>query len=344
MPADPLVLPLPLVFSGQVDQAGAITSVPAFKLVVAGKAPAQPQLTLKLQADTLNLAALLPAAAKPPAAKPASTRNAGARLFDDDKRVLPALPALDARLDLTIARLQLPGKPGASRQFGLSTLSALHAVLRLHEGKVELKPLAFEFAGGQVDASASLQLAAGAVPTVKLQARAQGFALDQAMAPAGQHGLSGGRSDMRLALAASGTSPHQLARSLAGDVRLQVGPLRLAGDLKGFGGDLATRLVRAVNPFYKQDKGSTVQCAALRLPVKGGRIAVNRTVAAQSDELDIVAAGAIDLGAETVDLAIHPSIKRGGHAGRGARCAVDRRCGGHRRPVADRRAPARGTA
>ena len=66
-----------------------------------------------------------------------------------------------------------------------------------------------------------------------------------------------------------------------------------------------------VNPFYKQDKGSAVQCVALRLSIQDGHIAVDWTIAAQSDKLDVVAAGAIDLGAQTVDLASHPSIQQG---------------------------------
>ena len=66
--------------------------------------------------------------------------------------------------------------------------------------------------------------------------------------------MSGGRSELRIDLSASGASAHQLASSLSGDVRLSVGPAHLGGDLAGLGGDVVTRLVQAVNPFQKRNR------------------------------------------------------------------------------------------
>ena len=47
------------------------------------------------------------------------------------------------------------------------------------------------------------------------------------------------------------------------------------------------------------------------LPVKQGVVIVDRSMAVESDKLNVVVAGKIDLGAETIDLAIRPTIKEG---------------------------------
>jgi hypothetical protein len=72
-----------------------------------------------------------------------------------------------------------------------------------------------------------------------------------------------------------------------------------------------SELVQAVNPFYKDDKGSNVECAVARLPVQRGVITVDRSIATESDKLNVVASGSIDLGAETINMAIRPTIKEG---------------------------------
>jgi uncharacterized protein involved in outer membrane biogenesis len=303
-----LPLPLPLRFSGRLEQDGSHSVLPAFKLEVGGQAVAgkaqfdasgkRPRLELAARADAFDLGALWPTPAKPTAGA-ARPPRAG-RLFGDERLPLPALPALDASVDLVVAKLGLPGKP---------PLSAVHAALTLADGQITLQPLAFALGSASVDAAATLRLPAGGVPVLSLHLRSGGITLQEWLALTGaSRAVSGGRTELRLDLAASGASPHQLARSLDGELRLEVGRARLSGDL---GGDLFTRILDSVNPFYRQDHGSSVICAAARLPIRQGAIVVDRSIAVESEKINVVVAGNIDLGAETVDLAIRPAIKEG---------------------------------
>ena len=74
-------MPLPLQFSGRIEQTSAAIALPAFKLTLAGQAVAgqrryeagddkaarRPRLTGAINADVLDLGALIPKTAAPPA-------------------------------------------------------------------------------------------------------------------------------------------------------------------------------------------------------------------------------------------------------------------------------------
>jgi uncharacterized protein involved in outer membrane biogenesis len=306
-----LPLPLPLQLSGRLEQDGARSVLPAFRLNVAGQTldgradfdagAKRPRLKLTAKAAAIDLGALLPSSPKPPAAatKPAPK----GRLFSEDPLPLTELPALDADVDLAVAKLQLPGK---------ATLSELRAALALSDGRVVLQPLAFRIGSGSVDGAATLRLPGRGEPAVSARIKSDGVTLEELAAMAGKAGgLSGGRTEMHLDLTAAGASPRQLARSLSGELRFKAGSTRLSGNLSGLAGDLLTKLVDTVNPFHQQDKGSNVECAAARLPVNRGAIVIDRSIAVESDKLNVVASGSVDLGTETVDIAIRPTIKEG---------------------------------
>ena len=306
-----LPLPLPLQLSGRLEQDGARSVLPAFKLTVAGQTldgavdfdarAKRPRLKVTAKAAAIDLGALLPSLPKASAAttKPASKGS----LFSDEPLPLTELPALDANVDLVVAKLQVPGKPA---------LSALHAALALTDGRIVLQPLNFHMGSGSVDGAATLRLPAGGAPVLSLRARSDGITLEELLAVAGRAGgLSGGRTDIELDMTATGASPRQLARALNGELRFKAGRMRLSGNLSGLGGDVLSELVQAVNPFYKDDKGSNVECAVARLPVQRGVITVDRSIATESDKLNVVVSGSIDLGAETIEMAIRPTIKEG---------------------------------
>jgi uncharacterized protein involved in outer membrane biogenesis len=300
-----LRLPLPLRFSGHHEQDGARSLLPAFRLTAAGQTLGgngmfdargqRPRLELALQADAFDLDPLLPARAGA-VAKPAP----GGRVFSDQLLQIPQLPVVDARIDLKAGKLRLPGMPPTS---------AVHATLTVSEAKVALQPLAFRLGSGSVDAIVAMQVRSGRVPEVSARLRSSGITLQEWLALTGDaRRVSGGRTELAIDLQASGRSAHELAQSLNGELRLEVGPMQASGDL---GGDVLTRIVDAVNPFYKHDKVSRVSCAAMRLPVRRGMIVVDRSIAVESEKLNVVVAGKIDLGAESLDLAIRPTIKEG---------------------------------
>ncbi|MDH4050298.1 MAG: AsmA family protein [Rubrivivax sp.] len=302
-----LPLPLPLRFSGRLEQNGARSVLPAFKLALAGQDFAghadldtggkRTRLQLALKAGAVDLGALRPPAPPAAAGKPAPA----GRVFSDDPWPLTALPALDAHIDVEAGQLQWPGQ---------GTLSALHATLALSDGQAVLQPLAFRIGSGGVEGAATLRLRAGGVPALSLRVRSEGITLEELSALYGAGGgISGGRTELQADLTGNGASPRQLARSLTGELRFKAGPLHTTGGVGAPGGALLAKLIQAINPSFSQAHGSNVSCAAARLPVKQGTVAVDRSIALESDQLNVVAAGTIDLGAETLDLAFRPTFK-----------------------------------
>jgi uncharacterized protein involved in outer membrane biogenesis len=306
-----LPLPLPLQLSGRLEQDGARSVLPSFKLTAAGQMldgkadfearARRPRLKVTAKAAAIDLGALFPSLLTAHVGTTAPAPKG--RLFSDDPLPLTTLPALDANLDLVVAKLELPGKPA---------LSALRAALALNDGRVVVQPLNFRAGSGSVDGAATLRLPTGGAPVLSLRARSAGVTLEEVLAMAGKAGgLSGGRTNVELDLTATGASPRQLAGSLDGELRFKADRMRLSSNLSGLGGNLLIQLVDAVNPFYKQDKGSNLECVAARLTVKRGAIVVDRSIAVESDKLNIVASGSIDLGAETIEMAIRPTVKEG---------------------------------
>jgi uncharacterized protein involved in outer membrane biogenesis len=224
-----LPLPLPLQLWGRLEQDGARSVLPSFKVTAAGQTldgaadfdarAKRPRLKVTAKAAAIDLGALLPSLPKASAAttKPASN----GRLFTDEPLPLTELPALDANVDLVVAKLRLPDKPA---------LSTLHAALALTDGRIVLQPLNFHVGSGSVDGAATLRLPAGGAPVLSLRARSEGVTLEELFAVAGKAGgLSGGRTDIEIDMTATGASPRQLARTLKGRPPAAVGQSQWAG-------------------------------------------------------------------------------------------------------------------
>lgn len=309
-----LHLPMPLAFRGRIEQDHARSTVPAFTLI-AGKneisgrvafdaSAARPQLDLAARAKEFDLGDFLPPPASPAARTDQS--SAGGRLFSESPLELPKPPAFDARIDLAAAKLQLPGRPA---------LSGFHATLLFSNTLFKLQPLQFELGGGRLFGAATLRLPDDGVPAIGVHGHSDGIPLEDLRKLIGTKNdapiFNGGRTEIRVDLETAGRTPRALARHLNGELLVRSEHMRLSDKLGRFDGDVFTRLAEAVNPLHKREKGSNVSCAVARLPVRDGVVAVDRSIALEGDRLNIVAAGTVDLGEETIDMAIHPAIKEG---------------------------------
>ena len=67
----------------------------------------------------------------------------------------------------------------------------------------------------------------------------------------------------------------------------------------------------AINPLYKNSKQTVLECAVAYLPVNNGVVNIQNSVVFETDRLDTVLSGSVDLRTEALNLAISPKEKSG---------------------------------
>ena len=288
--------------------------------------PVKPsQFALSLKAKDLDLSALPSFASAAPSAKVAPTAspaNAAAKalnavtasnpaatsartaehLFSDTPLPLQYLPNGNGSFDVEIAQLVLPSKV---------VLKKVLMLARLSPQRIDIPKAAFELGNGQFDGSARISNTQG-LPNWAFKGKASGFTLEQLLASTDSKGkVSGGDMRAALNLTSSGKSPHQIASSLNGQSQITIGSARLASSFMNQGGDVFITLFDAINPMRKKSNETTLECAVAYLPVKNGVVTVRDSVGIETDRLNIVLAGSVNLNSEQINLAVYPKEKSG---------------------------------
>ena len=66
-----------------------------------------------------------------------------------------------------------------------------------------------------------------------------------------------------------------------------------------------------MNPLRKKSKETVLECAVAYLPINNGEINIANTVGAETDRLNVVMSGSLNLKSEAVNLTIDPQEKSG---------------------------------
>ncbi|HSF06075.1 MAG TPA: AsmA family protein [Methylomirabilota bacterium] len=306
-----LNVPLPLKASARVRGGGDAYVLDPLDLTVAGQAiggrvaiklaAARPAFDVSMASPSLDLTRLVPRAdAKQQPAPPPSSRR---WLFGEDPLPVDGLGMIDARLEARIGRLVLPNA---------LPLQAVHLVLVARNRKLEVAPLAFTLARGEVTGMVALDPTGSGAPGLKAKIDGAGIRLEELAAATGRTGqISGGETSVAVDLTGTGGSLRRLAATASGTVRIVVGPAHLAANALDVGGDTLTKLLDIVNPFRKSDTTTELRCAVVRLPLRDGLVKIERSVAYETSKINVVMAGLVDLREETLDLAIRPSVTQG---------------------------------
>jgi len=261
------------------------------------------ELQLSLRADGLDLARLYP-----PVKAPAGIDSPDdGHLLSDAALPELHLPALAIQADLRTERLVLPN--------GLE-LASVKAIGRGVADRVDVEQLQFGLARGTFHAAGHWRQSAGSnavAPRLGLQLQARGVAMDALLAVLRREApISGGRTDIEAQLTGSGHSLRALAASLDGEVRMRMGPATSIGRARSSGpGDLVAAVLHALTPMRDSAERVQVRCAAARLPLRRGHIEIDRAIAVESERVDLVMSGTMDLGSERLDLAMRPTVRKG---------------------------------
>jgi uncharacterized protein involved in outer membrane biogenesis len=241
----------------------------------------------------------------PPSQTPTAAR-AAEHFFDDAPLPLDKLPNGNGTLNVDIAQLVLPSKV---------VLKKVVMLIRLSPQQIDVPKAAFQLGNGRFDGSARISNTQSS-PNWVFKGQASGFTLEQLLASTDSNGkVSGG--DMRAAfnLTSSGKSPHQIASSLSGQSQITIGSARLASSFMNQGSDVFITLFDAINPMRKKSKETTLECAVAYLPVKNGIVTVRDSIGIETDRLNIVLTGSVNLSSEQINLAVYPKEKSGLTAG-----------------------------
>jgi uncharacterized protein involved in outer membrane biogenesis len=270
--------------------------------MILNRSQPRPRIDAALTSKSIDVIKLLPAPGSPigESAKTGRSRS----LFADTPLPFATVPGIDLNVELKAENLRLPETP---------PLSALRARLSSTASRVALDDVEFAVAGGRVRSRASLVLAAGASPRVDVVLDAKSLsveALDAAMAGGGH--FHGGRVNFSANLAMTGASPKKLAASASGNALLAASDTTLAGGTAAaLDRNILMTMLKLLIPKGSADRALAVQCVVVHLPLRGGVATIDRSIAAETREVAVVASGVINLVDQTLRLELRPSVKKG---------------------------------
>lgn len=293
----PLVVDARLAASGKEQRADPITltvgKTSATGRVSYSTAGPRPFLRAELKSPGLDLSGR-------PAAAPAKRSG---RVFSDAPFPLDALRHMDGEAVVALDRLVL--------QSGIA-LDQVNARATLKGGRLEARPLAARLAGGALSGTVVLDATRGRAASLAVQLDGKGIRADQLSAALQRKArITGGSTDAAISLRGPGDSVRRFMAGSNGEIRLVMGPAQVTGLALEGGGDAFSRVLDAAIPSRRRDSATDVRCAVVRLPVRDGIATSNRTIAYETSNVNLVAAGTINLRNEALDLAIRPTVKEG---------------------------------
>jgi uncharacterized protein involved in outer membrane biogenesis len=313
--SDAARVPMPLALRARVRHAGRELRADPLHVSIAGQtldgrmtlntAQPRPRVDAALTSKLIDLTKLRPVTSMTKPGEPGRTAGkAPGPRFADTPLLFTAVPGVDLHVELKTEGLRLPETP---------LLSAVRARLSSPPGRILLDDVEFGVAGGRVRGRANLVLAAGAPPRVDVFFDAKSIsveALDVAMAGGGH--FLGGRINLSANLAMAGATPKQLAASANGNLLLAASDATLAGGTAAaLDRNILMTMLKLLIPKGSADRELAVQCVVVNLPLRRGVASIDRSIAAETREVAVVASGVINLVEQTLRLELRPSVKKG---------------------------------
>ena len=265
-----------------------------------------PSLDINLSSKSFDLTALLAGSAlaasggNPP--KITQKPNQQSKyFFNEDRLPFDLLPEANGKLSLDIAQLGLPYQ---------LPIQNLKTTLIFVGDRIDAQGINFDLGSGHAQGAASLSQLHSSIPLFAMNGFASGFTLEQLMLDA-KSKVAGGNTRIAFELKSSGSSLHQLASKANGKFQISVGKATLASTFLNQGGDFVIMVLDAVNPLRKKATTTSLECAVAYLPMNNGLVSIADSVGIETDRLDVLLNGSINLNNELINLNIYPREKSG---------------------------------
>lgn len=231
----------------------------------------------------------------------APSAPAGDRLLPKIAIPTQILGEVDADIEVTADKLVLGGL----------SLQAVTAKAGLRQGLLHVDPVAGGIAGGRFEGKLSLDSRA-AQPLASLRLDAAEVDFGRLLREAGSDLLHGGNGSLNVALRGRGADLRAMAASANGSALLRLGNGEVRNRAFGWaGGDVFSQVLGILNPLAQSRDTTQVTCAVMHFRLKDGIAVTDRGVALQSDGVDVVGSGRVDLRDEGLDLGFTPRAKEG---------------------------------
>ena len=221
--------------------------------------------------------------------------------FNEDHLPFNLLPMANGKVKVDIAQLGLPDQ---------EPIRDLRATLTFSGDRINMQDFSFELGNGRAQGNVSLDKFQSTAPSLSIDGFAKGFTIEQILADA-KSKVIGGDTKVAFNLKSSGISMHQLASRANGKIQISVGQAKLATSFLNKGGDFVITVLDAVNPLRKKSNQTVLECAVAYLPINNGLVSVVDTVGVETDRLDVVLNGTVNLNNEEINLKIFPREKSG---------------------------------
>jgi uncharacterized protein involved in outer membrane biogenesis len=224
-------------------------------------------------------------------------------LFSNESIPFDALPQAKGKIVISIAELALPKR---------KPIENLQTTLQLDGSVIDIPHLTFQIGKGSADLQINLSQLNTVNPILTARGVTKDFMLESLFArvdPSSK--VSGGSMKLAFDVKSSGNSLHQLASNSNGKIQLSIKQAHMGTNFLNDAGDFVVTLLDSMNPMRKKTSETTLECAVAYLPINNGQINIAKTVGAETDRLNVVLAGSINLKTEAVNLTIDPQEKSG---------------------------------
>jgi uncharacterized protein involved in outer membrane biogenesis len=246
-----------------------------------------------------------PAANSSKVAQPSSQRVAPSSkyLFSDDSLSFNSLPQATGSISVNIAELALPKR---------KPIQNLTAQIQLKGDVIELSQASFQLGSGHADIQGKLSQFSGRAPALALKGVTKNFTLEGLMGSLDpQSKVSGGNMKLAFDLNATGMSLHQLAGNSNGKIQMSIDRAQMGTNFLNDAGDFVVTVLDSMNPMRKKTTNTTLECAVIYLPISNGQVSIANSIGMETDRLNVVVAGSLNLKSEAVNLTIDPQEKSG---------------------------------
>lgn len=224
-------------------------------------------------------------------------------LFSNESIPFDALPQAQGTIVINIGEL------GLSKR---KPIENLQATLQLDGSTINIPSLTFQMGKGSADLQIKLSQLNTTTPILSARGVTKDFTLENLLARLDSNSkVSGGAMKLAFDIKTSGGSLHQMAANSNGKIQLSITQAQMGTNFLNDAGDFVVTLLDSMNPMRKKTSETLLECAVAYLPINKGQINIANTVGAETDRLDVVLAGSINLKTEAVNLTIDPREKSG---------------------------------
>ena len=224
-------------------------------------------------------------------------------LFSDESIPFDVIPQAKGKIVVNIAELNLPKR---------KSIENLQATVQLSGSAIDIPHLTFQVGKGSADVQINLAQLNTTSPILSARGVTKDFTLKGLLArldPSSR--VSGGAMKLAFDVKTSGSSLHHLVGNSNGKIQLSINQAQMGTNFLNDAGDFVVTLLDSMNPMRKKTSQTVLECAVAYLPINNGQINIANTVGAETDRLNVVLAGSINLKTEAVNLTIDPREKSG---------------------------------